>query len=155
MLVALSVKAQESKVNYGVKAGLNQTWLGSGSFDAYGTHILGYHLGGFAEIKLDKSVSFQSELLYSTYGADFVGFDLKTDYISVPLIFKFYVSKSFAFDAGAQIAFLSQSNLEYKPLNVRASVNDKFNTTDVSVQLVFFCLLYKKYFLFNQSGCRA
>lgn len=37
-------------------------------------------------------------------------------------------------------------------MNVRASVNDKINTTDVSVQLFFFCLLYKKYFLFNRAG---
>ena len=100
--------AQE--VKFGVKGGLNIATLGGDAEDA--KSLVGFHVGGFAEIKLSDKFAIQPELLYSTQGAKFEGtdgdadYDDKLDYLNIPVMAKYYVAEGFSLEAGPQIGFL-------------------------------------------------
>ncbi|MFH6993670.1 porin family protein [Flavobacterium sp. FlaQc-48] len=100
--------AQETR--FGVKGGLNLTSFAGGNYyDA--KSLVGFQVGGFAEIKIIERLAIQPEVLFSTQGAKFDGgvdgdFDSKLNYINVPVLAKFYITKQFTVEAGPQIGFL-------------------------------------------------
>lgn len=100
--------AQQTK--FGVKAGLNLTTFAGGNYyDA--KSLVGFQVGGFAEIKIIERLSIQPEVLFSTQGAKLDGgslgdFDSKLNYINIPVLAKFYITKQFTAEAGPQIGFL-------------------------------------------------
>lgn len=99
--------AQQTK--FGVKAGLNLTTFAGGNYyDA--KSLVGFQVGGFAEIKIIERLSIQPEVLFSTQGAKLDGgsgdLDRKLNYINVPVLAKFYITKQFTAEAGPQIGFL-------------------------------------------------
>ncbi|MWB94674.1 outer membrane beta-barrel protein [Flavobacterium sp. GA093] len=111
--------AQE--VKFGVKAGLN---IANQTGDVVGTEsLVGFHVGGFAEIKLTDKFSIQPELLYSAQGAkydfsepEFDSFEegkLKLAYLNIPVMAKFYVTEKFTVEAGPQIGFLLSAKDDY------------------------------------------
>lgn len=100
--------AQETK--FGVKAALNITSFAGGNYyDA--KSLVGYQIGGFAEIKIIERLAIQPEILFSTQGANLEygnegDFDTKLNYINVPVLAKFYITKKFTVEGGPQIGFL-------------------------------------------------
>ncbi|MCC9071538.1 PorT family protein [Flavobacterium sp. F-65] len=110
--------ANAQEVKFGAKAGLNVSTL-TGDVEDVSSKV-GFHVGGFAEIKLSDKFSIQPELLYSTQGAkektsdfDFdtmevisTDFTVKLAYINVPVMAKYYVAEKFSLEAGPQIGFL-------------------------------------------------
>ena len=97
--------ANAQKAKFGVKGGLNIATLTGDVEDA--SSLIGFQIGGFAEIKISEKFSIQPELMYSSQGASSdLGGDLKLDYINIPVMAKFYVAKSFSLEAGPQIGFL-------------------------------------------------
>jgi hypothetical protein len=100
--------AQETR--FGVKGGLNLTSFSGGNYyDA--KSLVGFQVGGFAEIKIIERLSIQPEVLFSTQGAKLDGgsfgdFDSKLNYINIPVLAKFYITKQFTVEAGPQIGFL-------------------------------------------------
>ncbi len=125
MAVAFS-NAQETR--FGIKGGLNLTNF-SGDTD---TNVkAGFHIGGFAEIKIIERLAIQPELLFSTQGASLrmIGgpdssSDLKLNYINVPVLAKFYITKQFTVEAGPQIGFLVAAK------NYSGDVKDFYKSTD-------------------------
>lgn len=113
--------AQETK--FGVKAGLNIANIG-GDIEE-NKSLVGFHVGGFAEIKLSEKFAIQPELLYSAQGVKYDGDgDAKTTlgYLNIPVMAKFYVADKFSLEAGPQIGFL-------------LSAKDKFEEDGISVDL--------------------
>lgn len=96
--------AQETR--FGVKGGLNISTLTGDVSD--NKSLIGFHVGGFAEIKVIERLAIQPELLYSTQGSKFKygAPDVKMDYINIPVLAKFYITKQFTVEAGPQIGFL-------------------------------------------------
>jgi opacity protein-like surface antigen len=100
--------AQETR--FGIKGGLNLTSFAGGNYyDA--KSLVGFQIGGFAEIKVIEKLAIQPELLFSTQGANLEyrnegDYDAKLNYINVPVLAKFYVTKEFTVEAGPQIGFL-------------------------------------------------
>lgn len=116
-----AVKAQE--IRLGVKGGVNfATFSGDNLGDVKSR--TGFHLGGLVEIPVTERFSVQPEILYSAQGAEYrtSGTDLlgsyedkrteKLDYISVPVMAKFYVVDGLAIEAGPQISFLTSEKWE-------------------------------------------
>ena len=100
--------AQDMK--YGVKGGLNSSSL-SGAEGA--SSIMGIHLGGFAQFKVNDKFSVQPELLYSMQGAKFDGGGtLNMNYINIPVMAKYAVGEKFNLQAGPQIGFLMSAKAE-------------------------------------------
>lgn len=101
--------ANAQSTRFGVKGGLNITTFAGGNYwDA--SSLVGFQVGGFAEIKVIERLAIQPEVLFSTQGAKlkFAGdkYDTKLNYINVPVLAKFYITKQFTAEAGPQIGFL-------------------------------------------------
>lgn len=123
--------AQETK--FGVKAGLNIANLGGDIED--NKSLVGFHVGGFAEIKLSEKFAVQPELLYSTQGTKFDGegdpkFNL--GYLNVPVMAKFYVAEKFSLEAGPQIGFLlsAKAKGEAEGVEVEVDLKDEYKSVD-------------------------
>lgn len=117
--------AQETR--FGVKGGLNLTNF-SGDVD---TNVkAGFHVGGFAEIKVIERLAIQPELLFSTQGARYnmqggnSSGSYKLNYINVPVLAKFYVTKQFTVEAGPQIGFLVSAK------NQDRDIKDAYRSAD-------------------------
>ncbi len=117
--------AQETR--FGVKGGLNLSNFTGASTDLRAS----FHVGGFAEIKVIERLAIQPELLYSSQGARYhvdgssdSGRAYKLDYINIPVLAKFYVTKEFTVEAGPQIGFLVSAKNEDR------DIKDAFKGTD-------------------------
>jgi len=114
-----TLEAQE--INFGAKAGLNLTTLtGDGMEDA--TAKAGFHAGLVAEFKLMDNLAIQPELLYSAQGSkqeyseDGDSFEIvqKLNYLTLPIMAKYYVFEGFSLEAGPQISYLLSADEEYE-----------------------------------------
>ncbi len=134
--------AQETR--FGIKGGLNITSFAGGNY--WDTKsLVGFQVGGFAEIKIIDRLSIQPEVLFSTQGAklDDLNVDRKLDYINVPVLAKFYITKQFTVEGGPQLGFLVSAKSEgedikdwYKSVDTGFNFGAGYNFTDnVSVNL--------------------
>jgi hypothetical protein len=118
--------AQETR--FGIKGALNVASL-TGNYADNAKSLIGFQVGGFAEIKIIEKLAIQPELLYSAQGAkiDFPGGDYNTnlDYLNVPVLAKYYVTKEFTVEAGPQIGFLLSAKANSK------NVKNEFKSTDL------------------------
>ncbi|WP_299438553.1 porin family protein [uncultured Aquimarina sp.] len=122
-----NVNAQD--FNLGVKGGLNFATLTGGNNSEIGW-TTDFNLGVMAEIKISDKFSLQPELMYSGQG---FGSSVESEgiialnYLNVPLISKYYVTKGLSIEAGPQVGFLLSTKggtQDYK---------DRFKTTDFGV----------------------
>lgn len=112
-----SVQAQEtkkednSKLLLGIKAGFNRSIL-TNHDDFLGKS--GFHIGFVAEKFVTSNISLQTELMYSTLGANFTSTDfipnnfdgkVTLNYLSIPIMAKFYLYKGFNLQMGPQLSF--------------------------------------------------
>jgi len=104
------VNAQD--VKFGAKVGLNVATLTGDVEDA--SSLIGFQVGGFAEIKVSDKFAVQPELLFSAQGStdDFDNSDLNLNYLNIPVMAKYYVAESFSLEAGPQIGFLMSAKVE-------------------------------------------
>lgn len=117
-VMAFGVAAQAQDMKFGVKAGLNIANIG-GDAETEGSRM-GLHIGGVAEFKLSETFSIQPELLYSMMGAkinqtdgfDSEEVDLKLDYLTIPVMAKYYIAEGFSIEAGPYVGFLMSAKVE-------------------------------------------
>lgn len=134
------VKAQE--VKFGVKAGLNLANLTNLEDSSMKT---GFHAGGFVEIKLNDKFAVQPELLYSTQGAKVKYTEtysgqsttykekVKTGYLNIPIMAKYFVSDKFSLEAGPQIGFLMSAKDEIG--NETENIKKQLKSTDFGLNI--------------------
>lgn len=140
-LLALTINAN-AQTKFGAKAGLNVSNL---SGDSQNTDAkIGFHVGGYANIKFAEKFAFQPELLYSTQGAKESGeiyvneqigtvnadVKYKLDYINVPLMFKFYPTQGFNIEAGPQVGFLVSSKLNVETTALGQKIDQDVDMKD-------------------------
>ena len=114
VLVSLSfatVNAQNFHI--GAKTGIN---LSSLSRDVDGDKTrTSFHLGGMVEIPVMDALSVQSELLFSSQGvkSEFdSNSEIRLNYITLPIMAKYYVWETLSIEAGPQIGFLLSAKWE-------------------------------------------
>lgn len=95
---------------FGVKGGLNLSTVVGGDVDNTKT-LVGFHVGGLAEIHIVEKFYIQPELLFSAQGTKVDGLgsdgDLKLNYLNIPVVAKYYiVDKKFNVEAGPQLGVL-------------------------------------------------
>lgn len=100
-------------IAFGAKAGLNLATLQPELTDSRTS----FHLGGMAEIMVTDVFSVQPELMYSAQGAkDQNDSDnnetYKVDYISLPVLAKYYVVEGLSIEGGPQLGFLLSAEVE-------------------------------------------
>lgn len=129
------IKAQG--FTFGIKAGAEILKLTGKSFDE--EFAFGYHLGGFAEIKLNKTFGIQPELYYSstsmrsanTLDPIYTNVDLKNiklGYINIPVLLNIKPSKKLVFQVGPRYGILSNSSL-----SIRQNADNAFKSGDFSL----------------------
>ena len=125
--------AMNAQVKYGAKAGLNIATLNG---DVEGVKsLVGFHVGGFAQVPLAAKFTFQPEVVYSAQGAKEDGGDGKNNlgYINVPLMFKYAIAEKFNVEAGPQIGFLISAKEKYNGNSY--DIKDQLNSVDFSIGL--------------------
>lgn len=112
--------ANAQKTRFGVKGGLNISTVVGGDVDNTKS-LIGFHVGGLAEIHVVEKFFIQPELLYSAQGTKVDGplgtdADLKLNYLNIPVLAKYYfVENKFSVEAGPQLGIL---------LSAKANGND-------------------------------
>ncbi|PAM94075.1 hypothetical protein B4N84_13410 [Flavobacterium sp. IR1] len=125
LFMATSATIQAQLLKFGVKAGVNfANQTGDASFGGISVDkegITSYHVGAVAEIKLLEKFAIQPELLYSTQGASYksAGQEFKNElgYLSIPVMAKIYLTKSFSVEAGPQASFLLSEKNDFDVKN--------------------------------------
>lgn len=108
--LAGSFAMQAQAINFGIKAGANFANF-SGDIDTDG--ITNFHAGAVLELNIVPTFSVQAEGLFSSQGATYkdtaldIAEDINLDYISVPVMAKFYIlPERLSLMAGPQFSFL-------------------------------------------------
>ncbi len=128
-LVAFGASAQKFRV--GVKGGLNFP-----SKDAFSvsddSDASGWHAGAFGLIKISK-FGIQPEILYSSFNFDDSNADAETNFnfITVPIIAKYYILQGINIQAGPQFGILLDS--ESKTPVATVDNTDILNSSDLSI----------------------
>lgn len=140
-----NMSAQES-VYFGVKGGINiSTFKGDGFGDFNNPDPLtSFNLGLLAEIPVSDKFSVQPEVLYSGQGFDLESksnardAEYQLDYINIPVLAKYYLTDGLSLEAGPQVGFLVNSEIDTNPRGDGGDVplnEDQFNKVDLSLAL--------------------
>ncbi|WP_413999125.1 porin family protein [Flavobacterium sp. W1B] len=117
--------AQEAK--FGIKGGLNFANFSGDIQD--NTTLVGFNVGGFAEINVSDKFAIQPELLYSTQGADGDGGNFKTAYVNIPVMIKYLAAPKFNLEVGPQVGFLTSAKVK-EDGGLSGDVKKLFKSTD-------------------------
>lgn len=124
-------------IKYGAKVGLNVATLNGDVEDA--KSLIGAHLGGFVEIKINEKFAFQPELLYSMQGAKSEYSESEPDYsynaeekyklgyLNLPLMAKYFATEKLFIEAGPQIGFLMSAKYEFEETETFMGETDSFS----------------------------
>lgn len=123
ILSVTGVQAQD--VSFGIKGGVNFSNFSGDDADMLETDgRTGFHLGLIAEIMFTENLGVQPEVLYSSQGAksdfqmddEFFGSlsidEFKLDYISIPVLLKYYFIEGLSLEVGPQFSFVANSEVE-------------------------------------------
>ena len=94
---------------YGVKIGGTLSNL-AGDDTSELSSLFNFQAGFFMEIELTKDVKVQPELLFSVYGFKLSEGDessVRLNYVVLPVIAKYFITKSFSLDLGPQVGLLA------------------------------------------------
>jgi hypothetical protein len=132
LLPVIGATAQSPR-QFGIKGGVNMASEGTdeGSTD----FRVGIHVGFFVETQIGRMVDFQPELLYSMQGGESDGLQEKLDYITVPLMFKFYTGQArrFSIDAGPQLGYMVSAKVAADGGSLSLYDYDGLNKLDASL----------------------
>ncbi len=129
-LVSVPVSAQN--LSFGAKAGLNLANLKPDLDDA--STRTSFHLGAVAEIGISDKFSVQPELLYSEQGAKDESDDdevVRTNYLTLPIMAKYYLTEGLSLEAGPQIGFLLTAEVEDDGDTI--DLKDNTKNTDIGI----------------------
>lgn len=150
LLLVLSFQASAQSFGLGFKGGLNLSKL-NGSDAGNNDLRAGYHAGLMLDMGVNRFLSIQPELLYSTKGYKLevnpvsnvtTTYRARISYIDVPLLLKIKASNLF-FEAGPQLSFLLNAREEVETVtrsgnntftnSQENTTTDNFNSTDFGV----------------------
>lgn len=115
-----NAQSSKSGMTFGVKGGyVNSNFTGDLNTDANSS----FYLGGLVDFSISNKFHVQPELLYSMEGASDDNAGL--DFISIPIMAKYYVTENFNLQAGPQIAFVAGGD----------NVKDNVKSTDFRLGL--------------------
>lgn len=109
--IATTLNAQDIKI--GTKTGLNLASVAGDGIEAKSRTA--FHIGGMAEIPINGTFYLQPELLFSSQGYKLNNGNNGRgvlNYISVPIIGKYYVTDALSIEAGPQIGYLLSAKIK-------------------------------------------
>lgn len=132
ILVAFVVKAQD--ITFGPKLGLNATNI-SNVDDS--KNKVSFHVGAFAEWRINEFFGVQPELIYSRQGFRWKESGIKVknrvNYLNIPVLAKLYVLDELSVDLGPQLGFaLNGKAVAKEDGNTYKYKNKDLNTVELS-----------------------
>ncbi|MDB2463024.1 PorT family protein [Algibacter sp.] len=122
-----NVNAQD--IHFGAKLGINFSSIYGDNAEDLETITSIVNFGIVAEMPINEKFSFQPELMYSIQGYS-IGEDIVAlNYLNLPLLGKYYITKGLSLEAGPQIGFLLSAKDE------GTDVKDNFKTIDLGANL--------------------
>lgn len=125
--------ASKAQSTFGFKGGINlasvKLAFPEAGLSINTTNKTSFVLGGYLNHPLNESWSIQPELLFQGMGTNFMGETLSANYIAIPVVFKYAISKTLNIEAGPQIGFLLSAKVQSE------DVKSSFKSTDF--QFVF------------------
>lgn len=118
-------------IEFGLKSGINFASI-SGDNASDFDPVVAFSFGAMAEIHISEKFSFQPELVFSGQGfGTGKGEDelVSLNYLNLPLIGKYYLTKKLSLEAGPQIGFLLYAKDE------GTNVKDDFKTLDFAANI--------------------
>ena len=102
------------RLSFGVKAGGNYSNYVNTSFSTQA--LTGFHAGALVDFRLTNHLAFQEEFLFSTQGAKVKGDvfgqeNVRVNYLSVPLLFKYRTTLGLYVEAGMQVGVRLNENV--------------------------------------------
>ena len=142
VLLSTTFVAAQEFVYFGAKGGVNFSNFSGDGFSDFedGNARTAYHLGLVAEIPVSTRFSVQPEVLYSAQGFDMVRIEnsqdveFQVDYITVPVMAKFYLVDGFNIHAGPQLGFLVENEISSEAGDTGLNT-DNLNNFDLSLGL--------------------
>ncbi len=118
------IEAQD--IRFGLKGGLNLFNI-NGDYTEDLKSRPSYHIGALAEILILDQLYFQPELLYSAQGAkaDKIDATYKLDYLTIPVLAKYFLMDDLSMELGPQLGFLVNSEFELKGNGSSISLDPK------------------------------
>ncbi|WP_066224457.1 porin family protein [Formosa haliotis] len=153
LMVCLTINAQTTadidnseatkQIKFGVKGGVNFANLNYDGDDLDFSSKTGFSVGVMAELPLFENAVLQPEIMYSQMGAetsyrnehvDNSSYDgtMRLNYITVPVMFKYFVIEGLSLQAGPQIGFLVASKNEYQDDFFGFENNDEMDLSDLT-----------------------
>jgi opacity protein-like surface antigen len=123
---------QSQEMGFGIKGGLNFANLSGDDVDDIGSRT-GFHLGLLAEFGLSPNFSIQPEVLYSAQGAKEDDMTWKLDYLTIPVMVKYYATDGLSIEAGPYIGFNTTSEVEFDGETL--DLKDETESTDFGLGL--------------------
>jgi hypothetical protein len=120
------LNAQSQEIKLGIKGGINFASV-SGNYTAKPETVTAFNFGVLAEIPITEKFSFQPEALFSGQGFAINKDVVALNYLNIPLMGKYYVTKGLSLEAGPQIGFLLSAKQE------SVNVKDSFHSLDYGV----------------------
>ncbi|WP_029037375.1 porin family protein [Salinimicrobium xinjiangense] len=115
LVCATAMNAQQ--LDFGAKAGVNFANLTGDDVDDIDGRT-SFHVGLVSEFNLSERFAIQPEVLYSSQGAEDEDITWKLDYVSIPIMAKFFVTEGFSLHAGPYLAFNVVSEVESEGISV-------------------------------------
>jgi len=116
--------AQE--IQFGAKGGLNLASISGDNSEDFES-VTSFNFGIMSEIPISEKFSFQPELIYSGQGYSIDDSTVELNYLNMPLMGKYYVTKGLSIEAGPQIGFLLSAEDE------DTDIKDSLNSVDLGV----------------------
>ena len=151
-VVVFTLSAQSQEIRMGAKAGVNFANMSMKPDEGMKMDSrTSFHIGGLVEIPISEKFSVQPEILYSSQGSqskeseEFMGtkvsYELKykLDYISIPIMAKYYVIDGLGLEAGPQFGILVSAKGEYEVSGLGMSesgsedLKDDLKTLDIGL----------------------
>ena len=106
--------------SFGIKGGVNFSDLKGTDADGLDSYT-SFHLGILKEWVIFDNLSLQPELLYSTQGAKVDGAEdkFKLNYLTLPIVLKFYMTDAFSIHAGPQFGLLLGETENLLPIETK------------------------------------
>ena len=145
LLIVVSTTVQAQNVDFGVTTGFQTAFWGLSDIPN-STGRLGLIIGGHASIFFNDKLVVKPALLFSQKGTWFNNvpgqldsefYVLTSDYMTLPVLAKFYVTKGLHVQAGPQVSYLLSAKSKQGSEGIKADLKDRGYIKSLDAGVVF------------------
>ncbi|TRX37542.1 porin family protein [Flavobacterium restrictum] len=137
VVISFSAKAQSDSPKFGVKGGFNFSNLYTDTVDDNNV-LMGFNLGIYAKMPITQNFAVQTELYYTTKGAELVYNNafangtarFRLNYLEIPVLAVVNITKNFNIHAGPYLGYLVDGKVTNKSNSTLFDYENNLDTND-------------------------